>query len=99
MEINSDGLTSIVPTSGFGAFSTFAITGKVIAGNNTLDFFVTNGSTSKNKDGANPTGLRVEIAGANVVPLPAPATGPIALVGGLALIGALAVRRRMAKVH
>ena len=41
MEINSDGLTSIVPTSGFGAFSTFAITGKVIAGNNTLDFFVT----------------------------------------------------------
>lgn len=97
MQINSDGAVSITPTSGFGAFSAFTITGNIIAGSNTFDFYVTNGTTLSHTDGANPTGLRVEFAGVNVVPLPVPAPGPLALIGGLALAGGLVLRRRMAQ--
>lgn len=93
MEINNDGEVSITPTSGYSAFSPFTITGNVVAGANTLDFFVVNLTTSRNTDGANPTGLRVEFTGAS---LPSPGVGPLAFVGSLALIGGMVLRRRLA---
>ncbi|MGC9260020.1 MAG: hypothetical protein ACP5I8_08100 [Phycisphaerae bacterium] len=96
MQINSDGVISIVPTSGYTAFSAFTITGNIVSGVNTLDFYITNLTTSTNTDGANPTGLRVEFT--SVVPLPVPATGVLTLIGSLAFAGGL-VLRRLAKIR
>lgn len=82
--------------TGYSSFTTFNITGNVVAGSNTLDFLLANGSTTGNTDGANPVGLRVQISGANVVAaLPVPGTGPLAALGGLAITGALVLRRRV----
>ncbi len=81
--------------TGFQSFTSFNITGNVVAGSNTLDFLVSNGATSTRTDSANPVGLRVEISRANVAAAPVPGTGALALIGGLAMVGGLALRRRV----
>lgn len=100
--ISIDGVAAAMTSSelpgatGYNSFTSFNITGNVVAGNNTLDFLLANGTTSKNTDGANPVGLRVQIGTAYVVAaLPMPGTGPLAALGGLAITGALVLRRRV----
>ncbi len=80
--------------TGFQSFTSFNITGNVVAGSNTLDFLVSNGTVATSNE-VNPTGLRVEISSANVAAAPVPGTGALALIGGLAMVGGLALRRRV----
>ncbi|MBI1369593.1 MAG: hypothetical protein GC162_13180 [Planctomycetes bacterium] len=72
------------PGSGFGAWINFTLDSGFVAGLNTLQFVVNNGSPT------GPTGLRVEFLSASVAVVPTPG----ALSAGLVLMSMVLVRRR-----
>ena len=57
-DILVNGVSSGITSPGFNSYTPFTITGGLLAGNNTLDFKVTNAGTAPG-----PTGLRVNLKG------------------------------------
>jgi YVTN family beta-propeller protein len=89
LDILVNGVTSGNTTSsGFSAFTAFALTAVVAPGTNNLDFIVLN----QNSNGDNPTGLRVEIQSVTFSPVPEPGTVTALAAGAVGLF--LARRRR-----
>jgi hypothetical protein len=85
--LNGVSLGFTTPTNAFGSpLSAFTINSGFVAGVNSLDFVVFNGS--------GPTALRVEMTGsANPVPVPLPATASLLMLG-LAMLGFATLRNR-----
>lgn len=101
MFIFLNGVNTGNPGTAFDQFSKgyvpFSITTGFVSGQNTLDFWVNNGSNDGTVDGSsgnldwNPTALRVEMTG--TAPVPEPETYAMLLVG-LGLIGFTARRKK-----
>ncbi|NVM79441.1 opacity protein-like surface antigen [Duganella sp. SG902] len=81
--------TTIGSAEGFSSWHDFGASTGFVAGENTLEFVVSNYHLGS----GNPTGLRVEFESSNVSAVPEPATYGM-LLGGLALVGAVARRRQ-----
>lgn len=82
--------TVIGSANGFADWTSFSANSGFVAGNNTLNFTVTNWA----QNGGNPTGLRVEFASSSVMAaVPEPETYAM-LLGGLVVLGAVARRRK-----
>jgi hypothetical protein len=81
--------TEIAGGVGFSSWHDFSASSGFAAGQNTLEFIVTN----DHQGSGNPTGLRVEFGQSSVSAVPEPATYGM-LLGGLALVGAVARRRK-----
>lgn len=76
--------------NGFTDWTAFSANSGFVAGNNTLDFVVTNWA----QNGGNPTGLRVEFASSSIMAaVPEPETYAM-LLAGLGLMGLVARRRK-----
>lgn len=85
--------TVIGTANGFADWTSFSANSGFVAGNNTLNFTVTNWA----QNGGNPTGLRVEFASSSVMAaVPEPETYAM-LLGGLAVLGVVARRRKQQK--
>jgi hypothetical protein len=86
LDILINGVSTGSTSAGFSAWSSFSISSGFVAGVNTLDFLVNNGS--------GPTGLRVEVSGtADASGTPEPASMMLMCAG---LTGLWLVRRRIA---
>jgi hypothetical protein len=85
--------TQIGSVSDFKTWGSFGASNGAgfLAGNNTLEFVVTNLKQST----GNPTGLRVEFLSSNVTPVPEPETYAM-LLAGLGMVGLIARRRKQA---
>ncbi|MYM22271.1 PEP-CTERM sorting domain-containing protein [Duganella sp. FT135W] len=81
--------TDIASGVGFSSWQDFSASSGFVAGQNSLEFVVTN----YRQGSGNPTGLRVEFSESNITAVPEPETYAM-LVGGLALVGAIARRRK-----
>ena len=95
LNILLNGISLGFTSSGFTAYSSFAVTSgnpAFLAGLNNLDFVINNAASVD----ANPAGLRVEVTGdATVAAVPVPPTALLAVVGfGTVGLGRLVRRRR-----
>lgn len=81
-DILLNGVSQMISTGGFASFNgPFEITSGFQSGENTLSILVNNAGGS-----ANPGGLRVQVLQATATDVPEPATGLLALLGGIGLL-------------